>query len=68
MMKNYLWKILSELDLASRDEIKEAVQGWVHRHNFDSTHEIWTTYRIGDWFKKKRFHFILYLRFVCHRD
>ena len=68
MMKNYLWQVLPELDLASRDEIKEAVYDWVDRHNFDSPHEAWTTYRIGDWVKKKKTHFIPYLRFVCHQD
>jgi putative transposase len=68
MMKNYLWQVLPELDLASRDEIKEAVHDWVDRHNFDSPHEGWLTYRIGDWVKNKRIHFIPYMRFVCHRD
>jgi transposase InsO family protein len=68
MMKNYLWQVLPELDLASRDEIKEAVHDWVDRHNFDSPHEGWLTYRIGDWVKKKKIHFLPYLRFVCHRD
>jgi transposase InsO family protein len=68
MMKNYLWQVLPELDLAPRSEIQEAVHDWVHRHNFDSPHEGWLTYRIGDWVKKKKIHFIPYLRFVCHRD
>ncbi|MGD0817550.1 MAG: hypothetical protein ABR986_04045 [Methanomassiliicoccales archaeon] len=40
----------------------------VNRHNFDSPHEGWLTYRIGDWVKNKRIHFIPYMRFVCHRD
>ncbi|MGD0818665.1 MAG: helix-turn-helix domain-containing protein [Methanomassiliicoccales archaeon] len=68
MMKNYLWQDLPDLDLASRDAIKEAVHDWVNRHNFDSPHEGWLTYRIGDWVKKKRIHFLPYLRFVCHQD
>jgi putative transposase len=68
MMKNYLWQVLPELNLASWDEIREAVQDWVNWHNFDSPHEGWITYRIGDLVKKKRIHFLPYLRFVCHRD
>jgi putative transposase len=68
MMKNYLVQVLPDLDTATRDEVRGAVHDWVHRHNFDSPHEGWITYRIGDWVKKKRIHFLPYLRFVCHRD
>ena len=68
MMKNFLWQVLPDLDTASRDEVREAVDRWVQHHNLDSPHEGWMTYRIGDWVKKKRIHFIPYLRFVCHRD
>ena len=68
MMKNYLWQVLPDLDLAPRSGIAEAVQDWVNWHNFDSPHEGWMTYRIGDWVKKKKIHFLPYLRFVCHRD
>jgi hypothetical protein len=38
MMKNYLWQVLPELDLASRSEVGDAVHDWVQWHNFDSPH------------------------------
>ena len=67
MLKNYLDQVLPDLAVASRDEVREAVARWVQHHNFDSPHEAWITYRIGDWVKRKRIHFLPFLRFVNHR-
>jgi putative transposase len=67
MMKNYLDQVLPDLASATRDEVREAVTKWVHHHNYDSPHEGWITYRIGDWVKKKRFHFLPFMRFINHR-
>jgi putative transposase len=67
MMKNYLDQVLPDLHFASRDEVQEAVARWVQHHNFDSPHEGWITYRFGDLVKKKRIHFLPFLRFVNHR-
>ena len=58
MMKNYLWQALPDLDLAPRSEVREAVKDWINWHNFDSPHEGWITYRIGDLVKKKKIHFL----------
>jgi hypothetical protein len=40
-MKNNIWQVLSDPDIASRDRIKEAANDCVNRHNFDfdSPHE-----------------------------
>lgn len=67
MMKNYLDKVMEDPEFAPRELFREAVDQWVHRHNFDSPHEGWITYRIGDWVKKKRIHFLPFLRFANHR-
>jgi putative transposase len=67
MMKNYLDKEIEDPEFAPRELFRETVDRWVHRHNFDSPHEAWITYRIGDWVKKKRIHFLPFLRFANHR-
>ena len=67
MMKNYLARSDIDLQYASRSEIAGVVSDWVQHHNFDSPHECWTVYRLGDLVKKKRDHFLPFLRFVNHR-
>jgi transposase InsO family protein len=67
MMKNYLARSDVDLAFASRSEIAEAVDDWVGHHNFDSPHECWTVYRLGDLVKKKRDHFLPFMRFANHR-
>jgi len=67
MMKNHLARSDLDLEYASRSEIAEAVNDWVQHHNYDCPHECWTVYRLGDLVKKKRDHFLPFLRFANHR-
>jgi putative transposase len=67
MLKNHLARSEVDLDCASRSEIAEAVGDWVEHHNFHSHHESWTVYRFGDLTKKKKDHFLPFMRFVNHR-
>ena len=67
MLKNYLARSNVDLACASRSEIAEAVEDWVDHHNFHSPHESWTVYRLGDLTKKKKDHFLPFMRFVNHR-
>lgn len=67
MLKNHLARVLPDLATASEEAIVEAVDSFVHRHNFDSPHEAWIMYRLGDWVKRKRIHFLPFMRFANHR-
>jgi len=67
MLKNYLARSEVDMACASRSEIAEAVGDWTEHHNFHSPHESWTVYRLGDLVKKKKDHFLPFMRFVNHR-
>ena len=67
MPKNYLARSEVDLAFASRSEIGEAVDDWVDHHNLHSPRGSWTTYRFGEVTKKRKDHFLPFMRFVNHR-
>lgn len=67
MLKDHLDKHLGDTREATREAIDEAVRKFVDHHNYDSPHEGWLEYRIGDWVKRKKVHFLPFMRFANDR-
>lgn len=67
MLKHHLDRHVGDIRKASREAIDEAVRQFVDHHNYDSPHEGWLECRIGDWKKRKKIHFLPFMRFANDR-